>query len=75
MSNLTDKQISNIHSLDADTAIEIMHECAERLGVVTVDEYCKIMGEKRRTVYDKLKNNKLKKIEIACRIFVIINEE
>lgn len=75
MSKLTYKQISNIHSLDADTAIEIMHECAERLGVVTVDDYCKIMGEKRRTVYDKLKNNKIMKLEIAGHIFAIINDE
>jgi hypothetical protein len=74
MSKLTDKQVKNIHSLDAYMVVEIMHECAERLGIVTVDEYCKIMCEKRRTVYDKLKNNKIMKIEIAGRIFVIVNE-
>lgn len=28
---LTDKQIAAIHKLDAETALQTMHECAERL--------------------------------------------
>lgn len=70
---LTEQQKQNIHSLDTDTILEIMHECAERLGIVSVDEYCKIMGHKRRTVYKKIKDGKIKSITIAGHIFPVIN--
>lgn len=36
---LTEKQIAAIHKLDAQTALETMHECAERLGLVTYRGY------------------------------------
>jgi hypothetical protein len=48
---LTDKQKTAIQNLDAETALETMHECAERLGLVTVDEYEAITGNKKRSVY------------------------
>jgi hypothetical protein len=49
---LTDKQINNIHALDRQTQLQIMHECAEALGLVSIPEFCKAMAVKRRTAYD-----------------------
>jgi hypothetical protein len=71
---LTDKQIDYIQKLDAQTALDTMHECAERLGLVSVDEYCVIMGVKRRTVYKAAKDNKLIKFEISGHIFLAVND-
>jgi len=70
---LTDKQIADIHKLDTNTVIEIIHECAERLGVVSVDEYCQITGEKKRTAYQKIKDGKIKSLTISGKIFPVIN--
>jgi hypothetical protein len=70
---LTDKQIANINKLDADTAIEILHECAERLGLVSVKQYCSIMNENRRTVYHHIKLNKIKHLTIGENILISIN--
>ncbi len=47
---LTEMQKANINNLDTETCLEIMHECAERLGVVSVDEYQAIVGKPRRTM-------------------------
>ena len=66
--SLTAKQIGNIHHLDCDTLIEIMHECAEALGVVSVDEFSKLMNIPRRTVYAKIKDNKIKYVDIAGKL-------
>lgn len=70
---LTDKQIAAIHRLDAQTALETMHECAERLGLVTVDEYSKIMFEGKRTVYQAIKDGKKVYFELSGHVFPAIN--
>ena len=72
---LTDKQIAAIHKIDAQTALDTMHECAERLGLVTVDEYSKIVGEGRRSVYQAAKDNKKMKFELSGHIFLAINDK
>lgn len=72
---LTDKQISAIHKLDAQTALETMHECAERLGLVSVSEYSHIIGENKRTVYQYAKDNKIMKLELSGHIFLAINNK
>lgn len=70
---LTDTQIRNIHALDIDTVIAIMHECAERAGAMFVDEYCAVMGTSRRTVYQQLKQGKIKHLQIGCHKIPCIN--
>lgn len=70
---LTEKKIENLSKLDSDTLIQIMHECAEVLGLVSVDEYCKIMCMKRRNVYYKIQEKTIKSITISGHIFPIIN--
>ena len=72
---LTKQQIQNIHKLDTDTLIEIMHECAERLGVVTVDDYVKVLGVKRRTTYASLERGAVKHVIIAGKKFPCINDK
>jgi len=73
LSMLTDSQKQNLSNLDSDTLLEIMHECAEALGLVSVDEYCKILGMKKRTIYKHLNENKIKCFEISNHKFPIIN--
>ena len=54
---LSEKQRNNINKLDTQTCIEIMCECAERIGLVDIETYMKAMGVSRRTTYlhmDKL---------------------
>lgn len=72
---LTKQQIQNIHKLDTDTLIEIMHECAERLGVVTVDDYVKVLGVKRRTTYANLERGSIKHVVIGGKKFPCINDK
>ena len=70
---LTEQQRNNINKLDSETVIEILNECIERLGVVSIKEYINITGEKKRTVYWKIKHNKIRFIEIDANKYIIIN--
>lgn len=70
---LSEQQRNNINKLDSETVIEILNECIERLGIVSIKEYIKITGEKKRTVYWKIKNNKIRYVEIDNNKFIIIN--
>lgn len=71
---LTEKQINAIHKLDSDTLLEVLQECAEALGLVSIDEYCEIMYIKKRNLYYKLENNYIKYFEIGGHKYPIINE-
>lgn len=70
---LTDKQIENIRNLQKEDLVSILHECAEVLGIVSVDEYCQATGMKRRTVYQLIKEKRIKSIKIAGHIYPMIN--
>ena len=72
---LTDKEISTIHHLDAEKCIEMLHECAERLGLVSVGEYCEIMHMNRRTVYDHIDKGKIKYIDFCGSKLIVINDK
>lgn len=72
---LTDKQKTAIQKLDALTALETMHECAERLGLVSVEEYVAIMGAKKRTVYQAIKDKKKMHFELSGHVFPAINDK
>ena len=71
---LTDIQIENINKLDAETCLQIMHECAERLGVVSVEEYEQVMHMPRRTIYAKMDKTQIPYFEISGHKFPIINK-
>ena len=70
---LTEKQKANINNMDAELALDTLHECAERLGLVSVKEYCDIMGVKRRTVYSHIEQNKIESIDFCGSKLIIIN--
>ena len=70
---LTDKQIAAIRDMNAEMAMAVMHECAERLGMVTVAEYCKLLGLKKRTVYKAIEDKKLTYFELGGHVFLSIN--
>lgn len=70
---LTQQQTKNIHNLDVATVLEIMHECAERLGIVSVEEYSDIMCIPRRTIYSKIHKKEILFFEIGMHKFPAIN--
>lgn len=72
---LTDKQIEAIHKLDAQTALDTMHECAERLGLVSVIEFETITGVKRRTTYQAIADKKKMHFELSGHVFPAINDK
>lgn len=71
---LTDKQRAAINQIDAEMATETLHECAERLGLVSVDEYSKIMCMNKRTIYDHIEKKLIKCIEFCGFKLIIIND-
>jgi len=72
---LTDLQKQAINKMDAEMATETLHECAERLGLVPVDEYAKIHGMRNRTVYDHIQKGKIQKIDFCGSVLIPINRE
>jgi predicted DNA-binding transcriptional regulator AlpA len=70
---LTEKQKNNIYHLDSKTQLEIMHECAEALGLVDISEYRYATGEKRRTIYDKMNSGKINTFNIGIHKFPLLN--
>jgi hypothetical protein len=70
---LTKEQKQNLHQLDTDTCVEILHECAERLGLVDVSTYCEVMGRKKRSVYYAIEEGRIPCIEIGKQKLLIIN--
>ena len=59
---LTEKQKANIMHLDAESLIDILHECAEQF--MTAKEYHEYSKMPMRTIYDKIKSGELKSTEV-----------
>lgn len=70
---ITEKQLCNIHKLSTDDCLLISRECAERAGVVSVDEYSKTFKIPKRTIYDHMNQGKIKYLEISSRKFPCVN--
>ena len=62
-----------INQLDAFSCIEILHECAERLGMVSVEQATEILCIKKRTLYEQIKRRKVVSLDIDGKIYVCIN--
>lgn len=60
--HLTEKQKNNIYHLSTETLIEILDECKKRLGLVSPDEYRKIIkySKSRTQFYKDIKAGKIK---------------
>lgn len=70
---LTDKERTAIQKLDTEKCIDLLHECAERLGLVSVNEFHEITKMNKRTIYDHIENEKIKSIEFCESKLIIIN--
>jgi hypothetical protein len=70
---LTKEQERNLFNLDPETQLEIMHVCADALGLVDIPTYEKVMLEKRRTIYDKMNREEIKPFLIGKHKFPLIN--
>jgi hypothetical protein len=70
---ITDKQKDNIYHLPADDCLEILHVCAERLGLVSIEEYEEIMQIPRRTIYFNMDRGLIKYFKIGKHKFPLIN--
>lgn len=71
---LTQTEITAIHKLDTEKAIELLHECAERLGLVSVGEFQVISGINKRTIYDHISNGKITSITFCNSKLIVIND-
>ena len=63
-----------INQLSAQQCIGVLHECAEHLGLVSVESASEILCVKRRTLYQQVKDKKVLSVEIGDKIFVCIND-
>ena len=54
-------QLSNLSTIEL---LEVTQNCIELGGISTVEYYCDILGESKRTIYDRLKKNKIPYLEI-----------
>jgi len=70
---LTEKQKVNIEKLDRDTIIEILDICTEKLGIMSIDQYCKLEGITRRRFYYEKTKGKIKTFRIDNYEFPIFN--
>ena len=73
MMMLTEKQRNNIYHLDTETQLEIMHECAEALGLVDISEYQRATCVKRRIIHNRMNNGKIKTFDIGIHKFPLLN--
>ena len=71
---LTELHKTNISLLDIDTIVEILHECEERAGLYSVDEYHNLTKMNKRTIYEHISIQKLHSITFCGRKLIITNE-
>jgi hypothetical protein len=64
------KELNNLSDTDL---LVIMHECADSLGLVDINEATDILMLAKRTIYDKLKNNHGCKFVIGKHVFPLVN--
>lgn len=70
---LTDFEKSELYQKDAQTCMEIMHICADNLGAMSMDNYCKATCKSKRTIYDQISRNKITVFRIDNHVFPCIN--
>lgn len=70
---LTEKRLDNIHKLPKEDILKILHECAEALGIVTVEEFSELAHISKRTVYDHIEKKIIPSFEIGNHKFPLIN--
>lgn len=71
---IDNNKLNNIHKLSVDDCLIIMHECAERIGLVEVDDCKDILHISKRQVYYHIESGELKHFTIGKRKFPCINK-
>ena len=67
--------IELVKRLSIEDTRELMRECAyEQLGIVSIEDYNKIMGIPKRTIYAQIKKGKLLTEDMAGKIGIILND-
>ena len=61
---LTKYIIAQLGNLNTKELLEVAQNCIELGGISTVEYYCDILGESKRTIYDRLKKNKLPYLQV-----------
>ena len=61
---LTKSIIAQLSNLSTIELLEVAQNCIELGGISTVDYYCDILMEKKRTVYDRLKKDKIPYLQV-----------
>lgn len=68
---LTNDKLNNIHKLNSDEVIQILHECVEYIGMADIETASRVLGISKRRLYQKLTpSNHLK---LGIRIIPFIN--
>jgi len=65
---------SEIRQMDAQTCIEIMHECAEQAGLLDIPQASNALGIERRAIYDRMDKGKLPFFTIGDHKYPCVNE-
>jgi len=71
---LTQKQLDRLKKYDNATLLQIMHECAEITGCVSVGEYNEFTGIPKRTIYDKMRDGKIEFFKNSGKFMPLLNE-
>ena len=70
------KEIAQIRSIignNLELSMFMLRECAEDVGLVSVSEYCEVLGGSKRTIQDRLKKGNMEYIEISGSRFPCVN--
>jgi len=70
---ITQDLITKINTLSTDDCLLILHELEERLGIVSINEYCNIMNVGKRATYYNMVNGKVKYFSIGKKKLPLIN--
>jgi hypothetical protein len=74
--NISDSDLAQIRNIIDDNpliALDILHDCAELIGAISVSEYSHILGVPKRTVQDRCKKDNITCVEIGNVKFPCIN--
>ena len=66
-------QIRNIVGDNTELSLYLLRECAEDVGLVSISDYCEILGVKKRTIQDRLKKGNMQCLEISKQRFPCVN--
>jgi hypothetical protein len=59
---LTQEKLNNIHRLNPEEVMQILHECEEYLGIVDMDQAESILHISKRRIYQKMNDKNCQSI-------------